>query len=884
MSYSPLFGLDAILQRLLVHEQLLTKFPSSSSQPSYMEPLYDISVYDYDSLPYIFQPHFSSDNFHHPHTNFGHNSTGEPTGNFPTFNCSMNSNGSSGPSTSHSPKRSCCNDSSSDAGCASTTSDGSQKQSSFVSPPWSWSLGEPGPSYSRSPFGGILDSPVVSKHTGLQTQTPPSPPTSQPTMTRHLPPTDHDSAYMDYTSSPPSGGLLSPLSLSHRLESDHLDSFRYKDGYHASRDGHPYANDVPLEGPTGYSVDDEHRFPMPFSWHSPCKRILSSPFTDDSDSDDGLSASTFSSPETNSDPGEVEEDEGDHSHHSAYFSPPSTSDKILRYHSIDPYPEHDFYHPTHDDDDDGLLSLPLSFSSTSPPLSPLATSPSLPDLDLGPHEQEQQAPATTTTVEGSPLLSWGIDDQHDVDIQSPSLPLAPLPLFDSFQSFPYDDMSAIPGSPSRRRSKDLPTSETESSSSFGFGFAPFSSSSLIPSSFDSDVVDPYDGPAQRTTWLSLPGADTDDDLIPADLASKNYIPEPGLAIQTTPSCRSLLIWDPTTTTGLPAHLPVFDGTSRRRSMDLNDLPHPTRSPSPDETFYVDPSIIAELVEKDEKTGEEVQKLYDLRQRTTMAATATALAGRNREGTQWEAERVKERWRELTALLRLKLRLDETAGTGKTEGVDARDDGKVQPETSLPAELDSPLSSSESLVLPVADTASVLTDTPRRVSSLPMTTSGSTTSLTPSAAPSPLLSTPATLPQTQQSQRRSSSKQPKITSMAQLVATMVFHRQQDALRRSPVRNRTWPAPSCATLSSGSGPKGKLMSHVTPKSPLRQMILPEDVNMDSSGDAVEGGDGSGKIEDGTSPLQLSPLCLGMCASPESFFAQLDGPHANSSASLQ
>jgi len=64
----------------------------------------------------------------------------------------------------------------------------------------------------------------------------------------------------------------------------------------------------------------------------------------------------------------------------------------------------------------------------------------------------------------------------------------------------------------------------------------------------------------------------------------------------------------------------------------------------------------------------------------MVATATALAGRNREGTQWEAERVRERWRELMVLLRLKLRLDEAAGAGKTEGVDARDDGKVLPET------------------------------------------------------------------------------------------------------------------------------------------------------------------------------------------------------------
>jgi len=93
-----------------------------------------------------------------------------------------------------------------------------------------------------------------------------------------------------------------------------MNPFRHEDRYHTSLDGHSHTRDMPLEGPagSGYSSDDEHRSPMPLSWHSPYKRILSSPFTDDSNSDDGLSASTFLSPETNSDLGEVEEDEGNH--------------------------------------------------------------------------------------------------------------------------------------------------------------------------------------------------------------------------------------------------------------------------------------------------------------------------------------------------------------------------------------------------------------------------------------------------------------------------------------------------------------------------------------------------------------------------------------------
>jgi len=474
---------------------------------------------------------------------------------------------------------------------------------------------------------------------------------------------------------------------------------------------------------------------------------------------------------------------------------------------------------------------------------------------------------------------------------------APLPLFeDNKYSYPYDEFSTpVPGSPYLRQLKDLPSMEIDSSSSNGLGFAPSGSNELFPSpSFYSGEGSSYDAPAQRTTWLSLPGADTDDDLIPADLASKNYIPDPGLAVPTTPPPQSLLIWDPTTASGLPLHLPVFDGSSRhRRNMDANDLPQLSRSPSPDEGLdVIDPNLLAELTEQDAEKGKEVQKVYDLRQRTTAAATAAALAGRNREGTQWEAERVKERWRELTALLRLKLRLDERASTGSGSGqveevaADAHDSDSVN--TLLPSLAPTAPSSSSSTE---SESASALTNSglateslglsPRRASSPP--TLGSVPVSSPAISSFPSSSSSSTVvisptpPAPRQPQRRSSSKTPKITSMAQLVANMVFHRQQDALRRSPVRNRTWPAPSCAERNS----KSKLLTHATPRSPLRQMILPEDVvgdDDDENGEAIEGvlsGEG------GESPLQLSPLSLNLCASPEAFFAQLDGSHANPSA---
>jgi hypothetical protein len=73
----------------------------------------------------------------------------------------------------------------------------------------------------------------------------------------------------------------------------------------------------------------------------------------------------------------------------------------------------------------------------------------------------------------------------------------------------------------------------------------------------------------------FPVNDTDDDLIPSELASKNYIPDPALAIPTTPPSRNLLIWDPTTRSGLPAGLPSFDSTTRTtRCSDADDFPLP----------------------------------------------------------------------------------------------------------------------------------------------------------------------------------------------------------------------------------------------------------------------------------------------------------------------
>jgi len=116
---------------------------------------------------------------------------------------------------------------------------------------------------------------------------------------------------------------------------------------------------------------------------------------------------------------------------------------------------------------------------------------------LSPHEQEQRAPASTATVDGSPPLSWVADNQHDVGVQTPSPPLAP---------YRY----STPSSPSPM----MPWQE---------------SLQLHPChSTATSLANMMALPTARHGF-TLPQAGTDIDLIPADLAWKNYIPDPCLA-------------------------------------------------------------------------------------------------------------------------------------------------------------------------------------------------------------------------------------------------------------------------------------------------------------------------------------------------------------------
>ena len=125
-------------------------------------------------------------------------------------------------------------------------------------------------------------------------------------------------------------------------------------------------------------------------------------------------------------------------------------------------------------------------------------------------------------------------------------------------------------------------------------------------------------------WCSFPGCKTDDDLIPMELASKNYIPDPSETVPTSSTgTRSLLLWD-------------------HDYNDRCDMPIP-RSPSP-ENFYLDPTILEECGD------EELQNVYELRERTA-------------KSEKWD----RERCRELSALLRLKLDERGVLGSGKSSG-------------------------------------------------------------------------------------------------------------------------------------------------------------------------------------------------------------------------
>ena len=500
------------------------------------------------------------------------------------------------------------------------------------------------------------------------------------------------------------------------------------------------------------------------------------------DDDYSLASSTTSlSPNSDLDtfPGEPADDDDN------FFSSPEASPGAESiYQHLERYPPHSSSPHEHNDylDDDDDLS-PLPFSPPSLPLH-LLESPS---------------------------------------IKNPSTYNPPIePYNNNYYSFDYDSSTSIPCSPSRRRSTTLPELELEPTT---FNADLFGLHKSIPSE-DYPPLPDIDMDMPVTRWRSFPGCETDDDLIPMDLASKNYIPDPSASVPTTSptGVRSLLLLD-------------------HDQNDRSDMPPPPLSPSP-ENFYLDPTVLAECGD------EELQQVYELRQRTA-------------KSEKWE----RERCRELSALLRLKLDERGVLGGGGEGGDHHHQSGSH----SLSCCPDSPFSSSPSSSDPLtvyhhlpqpSSPSYSSTSSPSLVSS---SSSSENTNLVPipssssSSSPSPTLPSTLDYPHAQ-----SQGSKHKIRSMAQLVASMLFHRQSDALRRHPSRKAGGLDSTCSS-SSYSHPHPSTMGDAGKKvlskrrSRLSTVILPEELEMDSEEEEevededeeerrrVEVGETTGKNED-------------------------------------
>ena len=290
-----------------------------------------------------------------------------------------------------------------------------------------------------------------------------------------------------------------------------------------------------------------------------------------------------------------------------------------------------------------------------------------------------------------------------------SLPFQPPNSF-----FDYDSSTPVPCSPSRRRSASLPELEPSTFNTNLFGLYDKSIPEELPlPDINMDMLD--------IRWCSFPGCETDDDLIPMELASKNYIPDPSVTVPTSSTgTSSLLLWG-------------------HDYNDRCDMPM-ARSPSPEE-FYLDPTILAECGD------EELQNVYELRQRTS-------------KSEKWD----RERCRELSALLRLKLDERSVLGGGG-EGGNCSDHQSGSRSLSWQAQSEGPKG--------------------------------------------------------------------KIRSMAQLVASMLFHRQTDTLRRHPSRKtgfeRTFLSSHyCPHQLEPPSSDAGIKALSTSRSKLSKVILPQELD--------------------------------------------------------
>ena len=279
-------------------------------------------------------------------------------------------------------------------------------------------------------------------------------------------------------------------------------------------------------------------------------------------------------------------------------------------------------HASTDTDDD--ISLSSSHASSPCMSSPASVTTDTDDDDsllsshTSPYSGHDERFIYATHLHDDNLSPLGLSRLHLFPLSEsepqPKIKHAPIyspPSLHSF--FDYDSSIPAPCSPSLRRSTTLPELEPANFNPDPFGL--HGSIHEAPPDIDMDMPD--------IGLHSLPGWETDDDLIPVELASKKYIPDPSAIVPTTSTgTRSLLLWD-------------HDHNNR------SDMLIP-RSPSP-EDFYLDSAVLEECGD------EEIRKVYELRQRTA-------------KNEKWE----RERCRELSTLLKLKL--DERGILGRATSV------------------------------------------------------------------------------------------------------------------------------------------------------------------------------------------------------------------------
>lgn len=450
------------------------------------------------------------------------------------------------------------------------------------------------------------------------------------------------------------------------------------------------------------------------------------------------------------------------------------------------------------------------------------------------------APAATCLKKGlAPPEAWDAASQTDTCVPwSTDVVLRDR----EWTLFSPEESDIPPVTPSRRRSMDLPALAEDV-----FGLCTGVNATSLDEgrqyidrgiyTSERDTAEPVHANEHGETmhsphYRSLPGADTDDEFLPRDLAPKNYVPDPTAVVRSAPST-GLGLWDVKGHSGLGLALRASgSGNLRRRDQDGS--------------FVVDPRVLAAL-----PPDAEAKRVYALRQRhragslgggvssTPEVFLAGDVAGLcagatgGGVGEVWDRERERERdkARELEDLLRLKLGLDE-------HGI------PVEPTTQTPPS--PPLLRAQPQYQRTAHHGKpTIASMDQLVASMVFARQADAARKKPARARTwspPALAT-----------NDSPRNQPSLLSPSSSLISF------SALSASGTG---------AGMLNGDGPLAPLPPQTTktaktPRSPLRQMLLPDDIEEGGScaqEDAEQEGDGWRSLATLVeSPGALSPLCL-------------------------